>query len=945
MPLLDRLKAFTSRRRRWFIAAGTVFVLYSVFGFFIAPGILKTKLEAALSEATHRKATIAKVRVNPLVPSVTLDGLEIRAKDGSPWVACERIYVNARVLPLMWRTLSLKELAIIRPSVQIALDGNGKPEFADLLESAPEAPAAPEKPSKPWTFALGHFSLTEGRVPFVDHSTQPDFRTVLGPLSLSLDGFRTSPGANGEYAFEAWTDAGERLAWSGTVGVSPLASNGRISLRNLDLVKYDPYLHQAMDMALMGGKADLEARYRFAWGPGSKVAAVEDGKVALTGLRVARPGGAAPDLAFPALEASGVRADLLANRVEVGLLSAKDGSITAARAKDGVLNLSQLFGLPPGVKPKPKDPAAKPLDFKLDEAALQNFKLDWADDSAARPVRLSLSALDLKLRGFSLDPKHAAQAEVQSKVGDTGTLHLAGPVHLLGFTADLEAEGANLDLPPFDPYFDPALDLRINKGRLGLKGQLKLAFEGTKRDGIAYAGNASVDDFEAADGRDHEVMLRWKRLQLAGLDTTTAPLALKLKTLAWTAPEGRLVVASDGTTNVARALKLAEQAPVSAPAAMVTPTPPPPPGAAPMKLAIGLISLKEGRLSFIDRSLQPNAALLLDQLQGRYEKLSTDPSAVSSVDVTGWVGGLAPLSIKGRAMPFRTDQDTDVAVKIGGSDLGDFDPYVRKYIGRAVQKGKLSVDAHVAIQHRALDVLAKVKLDQFYLGDKVDSPDATHLPVKLALALLRDRKGIIEFELPVQGNLDDPDIKYGRIVWSAVLNVLGKVAASPFTLLGKAFGGGEDLSFVAFAPGGDQLDPEARKKLEALAKSLVERPDLQLEAEGAADPGVDGAALRRAALDAELKTADLKTLFFQAFPPDPKAKAKAPEPPPAEMEQRLLGAQVVDAAALDDLAQRRAKAVLSALQALQAPQDRVFQTKGTRAGAEAHQPKVWFALK
>ncbi|HET8901579.1 MAG TPA: DUF748 domain-containing protein, partial [Holophagaceae bacterium] len=502
MPILDRLKAFASRRRRWLYAAGTVFVLYSVFGFLIAPGILKSKLEAALSEATHRKASIAKVRVNPLVPSVTVDGLVIRAKDGAPWVACERIYVNARVLPLLWHTISLKELAIIRPSVQIGLDGSGKPEFADLLESAPEAPAVPEKPSKPWAFALGHFSLTEGRVPFVDHSTQPDFRTVLGPLSVHLDGFRTTPGANGEYSFEAWTDAGERLAWSGTIGVSPLASNGRISLRNLDLVKYDPYLHQAMDMALKGGKADLDARYRFAWGPSSKLAVVDDAKLALSALQVSRPGGTSPDLAFPVLEASGVQADLLANRVEVGLLSAKDGSITVAHAKDGSLNLAQLFGLPPGVKPKPKDPSAKPLDFKLDEAALQNFRLDWVDDAPARPVRVSATALDLKLRDFSLDAKHPAQAELQAKIGDAGTLRLSGPVHLLGFSADLEAEGAALDLQPFDPYFDPALDLRINKGNLGLKGKLKLAFEGTKRDGIAYAGDGSIDDFEAADGRD-----------------------------------------------------------------------------------------------------------------------------------------------------------------------------------------------------------------------------------------------------------------------------------------------------------------------------------------------------------------------------------------------------------------------------------------------------------
>ncbi|HEU4952009.1 MAG TPA: DUF748 domain-containing protein [Holophagaceae bacterium] len=963
---LARLQAFAVRRRRWLYALGGLFVAYSLFGFLVAPRILKAKLEAGLGEALHRPVRLAKVRVNPLVPSVTLEGLDIRAKDGGPWIGCERIYVNARVLPLLWRTISLKELAIVRPSVQVALDAGGRPEFADLFEG-PASPEQPETPSKPWTFAIGHFSLTEGRLPFVDHSTQPEFRSELGPLSLSLDGFRTTPGSSGAYSFEATTESGEKLAWSGRIGVSPLASDGTLILGNLDLAKYGPYLRQALDLDLRAGRGDLTAQYRFAWGPAAKVVAVDDARLGLSGLQVANPGSAEPALDLPALQASGIHADLLANRVEVGLLTATGGTATVIRAKDGSLNLARLFAAPPGVKPKPKDPSAKPLALTLDAAAVQGLHLVWQDAVPDRPVDLDLPTVDLKLHGFTLDPKAPAQMELQAAVGQGGTLRLQGPVRLLGVTADLQAEGRGLALAPFDPYLDGPLDLRINRGTLGLKGRLRLAFEGTKRDGLRYAGDAAVDGFEAADARDREVMLRWTRLQLAGLDTATAPLALKLKRLDWTAPEGRVVIAADGTTNVARALKLSPEAPPSPAAAAVTPTPPPAPGAPPLPLAIGLITLKGGRLSFIDRSLSPTAALLLDQLQGRYEKLSTDPAAVSTVDLKGLAGGLAPLTIQGRAMPFRTDQDTDVTVKIDGSDLADFDPYVRKYIGRTVQKGKLHLDAHVAIQHRGLDVLAKAKLDQFYLGDKVDSPDATHLPVKLALALLRDRQGVIDLEVPVQGSLDDPDIKYGKLVWKAIFNLVGKVAASPFTLLGNLFGGGADLSFLAFEPGTSQLSPQAHAKLQGLAKALAERPDLQLEVEGAADPAADGAALRRASLDrliqatawarlkrktgeaaaftpdADQRAAAVKALFLAAHPPDPKAKA--PEPPLPEMEQRLLADQPVDAAALDALAQARAKAALAALQQLQAPQDRVFETRNTREGADTHQARVWFAVK
>ena len=216
------------------------------------------------------------------------------------------------------------------------------------------------------------------------------------------------------------------------------------------------------------------------------------------------------------------------------------------------------------------------------------------------------------------------------------------------------------------------------------------------------------------------------------------------------------------------------------------------------------------------------------------------------MDFTGRAGGLAPVTIQGHAMPLRHDLDTDVTLKIHGADLTDFTPYTGKYLGYTVQKGKLDVDAHLRIQQRKLDTQNAVKFDQFYLGDKVASPEATHLPVKLGLALLRDRKGVIAIDLPVQGSLDDPDIRYGKLVWQAIFNVLGKIATSPFTLIGKVFGGeAGDLSQVAFAPGTDTLDAAATAKLQVLAKALAERPALSLEAVGVADPAQDGAALRQ----------------------------------------------------------------------------------------------------
>jgi hypothetical protein len=237
--------------------------------------------------------------------------------------------------------------------------------------------------------------------------------------------------------------------------------------------------------------------------------------------------------------------------------------------------------------------------------------------------------------------------------------------------------------------------------------------------------------------------------------------------------------------------------------------------------------------------------------------------------------------------------------------------------------------------------------------------------VKLGLAILRDRKGVIAFDLPVEGSLDDPDVKYGKLVWKAIFGLLGKIATSPFTLIGKLFGSDAgDLSHLTFAPGSTTLDGVATTKLQALAKALHERPELRLEAEGAVDVDQDGAAVRKAGLEALLRRTRaatlapagegpvpsgererwIRTAYEAAFPPPKGAKdtKPAPPPPPAEMEQRLLGSLQVDPGELTRLADARVKGVLAwLLDTAKVDPERVFQVREGRAQGAV----VGFALK
>jgi hypothetical protein len=185
-------------------------------------------------------------------------------------------------------------------------------------------------------------------------------------------------------------------------------------------------------------------------------------------------------------------------------------------------------------------------------------------------------------------------------------------------------------------------------------------------------------------------------------------------------------------------------------------------------------------------------------------------------------------------------------------DLTIVNPYSGYFAGYLINKGKLSVDVSYKIDQRQLDARQHFVVDQLELGDRVDSPGAAHLPLKIAVALLKDRNGVIDLELPMNGSLDDPKFRIGPILWKVFTNLIVKAATAPFALLGHLFGGGEHMNVVEFAPGSAELDPPAHEQLAALAKALGERPQLKLDVPIVFSSTLDAPQIAAARLKAEL---------------------------------------------------------------------------------------------
>ncbi len=276
-----------------------------------------------------------------------------------------------------------------------------------------------------------------------------------------------------------------------------------------------------------------------------------------------------------------------------------------------------------------------------------------------------------------------------------------------------------------------------------------------------------------------------------------------------------------------------------------------------MPLRIGTVLIEDGTADFADHSIQPNFAAQMQALNGRVVGLSSDPQSRAQVSLNGSVDRYAPVSVSGQVNLLSATAYTDLAIAFRDMELTTFNPYSGKFAGYSITRGKLTTELHYHVENRKLAAQHHVVLDQLEFGAATESKQAVPLPVKLAAALLKDRNGVIDINLPVAGSLDDPNFSIGPIVWKLFVGLLKKIVTSPFALLGSLFGGGAELAYVDFAPASAVLAPEQTQKLAQLSKALAERPqlrlDIPLQTAGAEDDAAMAAGALDQAIDAQLR--------------------------------------------------------------------------------------------
>jgi len=284
-----------------------------------------------------------------------------------------------------------------------------------------------------------------------------------------------------------------------------------------------------------------------------------------------------------------------------------------------------------------------------------------------------------------------------------------------------------------------------------------------------------------------------------------------------------------------------------------------------LRIDIAKVTLDGVGADFDDLSLDPHFAISLDDLTGTIEGLSSDEVAKAQAASEGRVDDVAPVRVAGQINPLSGDAYTDIQIVVKGVSLPAFTPYSGRFVGYRIDRGKLGLDLSYKLNARHLEAKNLVVLDQFDFGDRVESEEASTLPVGLAVAILRDPQGNIEIPLPIEGDLDDPSFSVLGLLGKTLVNVVTRVATSPFAAVAGLVGAsGDDLARVTFDSGSDALSSEEETELASLVKVLVAKPSLQLEIRGRSDPVVDEPGLRLAKVESDLRVAAYQRMSRRA---------------------------------------------------------------------------------
>lgn len=881
--------------------------------------------------------------------TLALQDLVVAEPSGAHLLSLKSLAMDIAKLALLNQRYEIARILLEAPSLSVTGSKDGVWNMSRLKGAAvTEEKETPEKKKPLPDITVTSLQMIDGAVNIKDERPPGGSAVQLKNIGFSLDNFASLGELPAAYRLSFVTGRKEKASAAGNISMAPLALSSRISLADVVLEASYPYMAALLNDPVKG-RADFRGDLAFS---ADKGLSLEQATLRLKELTV--PFGSSDSVSLPLVVVEGGSLNLKEKTARVEKISVSGGRVAISRDPAGRFSTSLLLKSRgyTAKSPTVADPQEKPFSWKVGRVSLNGINASFLDNMKEEKPRFELAAIKVDLSSLSGPQLSEMPVTVSANYGPSGSFAIGGRLNAVPFRFKGNVSSKSLPFADFDPYLPEGVNMSLVDGNLDARLFLDIALKEGKPSG-SFQGEGGIRDFYSVDAEEDD-LLKWESLLFEKFSGTIEPFTLNMSGLSLNSYYAKVVVNKGGRMNLQDIYKAPLKAGTAAANAAGQQKP-----ADIRDIRIGTVTLSDGILEFSDHHLNRDFSTTMLNMGGRISGLSSDAGSTADVDLRGNLENHSPLKISGKLNPLAKDLFLDMQIRFSDIELSPLTPYSGTYLGYVIDKGKLSLGMKYKVENKVLTAENKVFIDQFTFGDKVDSSKATSLPVRLAVALLKDKNGEIHLDLPVSGRTDSPKFSVWGVIGQVLKNLLVKAATSPFALLQAGFGGGDDFSTVIFSSGSSRLAPAEEEKLRVLAKALSERPGIRLEVTGFADRERDPEGYRGELLLKKMKSE--KALFLAREKRDSSGvkydsgeispleqskwlkavyeKEKFPKPrtalgtlkslPDDEMKKLILVNTTVTEQQLRGLARERALAAMNfLLKEGKLPQERLFEKSG-----------------
>jgi len=704
-----------------------------------------------------------------------------------------------------------------------------------------------EKEVKPWNVLVKKIVLSKISAEFDDATVSPLVKTKLNEFNFEINNFMLDAQKPFTYNMNLVLNDKFKCNSYGDVKHDVLNINSYLKCENFDIVHYRPYIEQitnkelkVFDISLNSANVSFDLNASAKEEDGVINALISNANLTLKNLVIDKKSTKENLIQLKSFKLKNASIDTKAKELSLSKVSINSFKLNSKKDKKGNMNLDNLVEVKvsntKNIKARKITKKTKPFHIKLNHFNINKTEINFIDESISIATKSTIDNITLNAYNIDSNKNSWLKYDMLMRINKGGTITSKGKVRHSPLKQVGDFKINKLSLKEITPYLQESLFLNLNDGYLSVNSKVKYE-KNSKKPDLYVDGGVTLESFELSDSRNNDTLLTFAKTELNNFDLKLFPSSIYIDEVNLDAFYVDAQIDKNKQMNFSKLTK--QKADVNETKIEDVNTTV---SNEQDKFLFKLMKLhvSNGAANFADYSLPIDFKTSMHNLNGDVYSISNSSGEISYINIDGEVNKYGSTKIKGSLDTANIKSFTDISVNFRNLALNSYSGYSAQFAGYKIDKGKLFLDLEYKILNSQLLGKNSLIIKQIELGDEVEDENITTLPLGFAIALLEDSDGVIDINMPVEGDLDNPDFKYGTLILKTFVNLIVKAVASPFKFLGDAMGfDGDALKFANFEAAKVIILAPEREKLDNIAKMLIKKPKLSFAIVAAYDKKKD----------------------------------------------------------------------------------------------------------